>query len=110
MKKEMTLAAAVLAACVSFAQEEGSAAPEGEADVSKVAEKPASELFSTLPFCREVFGRVEVLKPGASEWILIEDGRFYPLGSTYRAGEDGRAVIAFGKNSTVSIALNSYPG
>ena len=107
MKKEMTLAAAVLAACVSFAQEENAAAPEGGADIPKAAEKPVSELFSTLPFCREVFGRVEVLKPGSSDWIQVEDGRFYPLGSTYRAGEDGRAVIAFGKNATVSIDSGS---
>ena len=107
MKKEMTLAAAVLAACVSFAQEEETAATEGELDVPKAAEKAASELFSTLPFCREVFGRTEVLKPGASEWVQVEDGRFYPLGSAYRTGEDGRAVIAFGKNATVSIESNS---
>ena len=107
MKKEMTLAAAVLAACVSFAQDENAAAPEAGDDIPKAAEKPASEIFSTLPFCREVFGRVEVLKPGTSEWLQVEDGRFYPLGSVYRAGEDGRAVIALGKNAFVSMSSNS---
>ena len=107
MKTEMTLAAAVLAACVSLAQEEESSAPEGGADIPKAAEKPVSEIFSTLPFCREVFGRVEVLKPGVAEWIQVEDGRFYPLGSSYRAGEGGRAVIAFGKNAYVSMESGS---
>ena len=106
MKNEITLAAALLAACAaSFAQEEQEEnAQEQQGENAAAAEaKPAQGLFSTLPFCREVFGRVEVQKPGSQEWAQIEDGRFYPLGSAYRAAAGGRAVIAFGKNATVSI-------
>ena len=106
MKKELSIAAAALAACVSFAQEETSGA-DGEAEAPKVAAKPASDFFSTLPFCREVAGNAEVLKPGTSGWEQVEDGRFYPLGSAYRAGEGGRAVIAFGKSVSVSIENGS---
>ena len=106
MKSEMTIAAAVFAACVSFAQEEP-AETGGGSEIPKAAEKPVSDIFSTLPFCREVSGRAEVLKPGSSGWVQVEDGRFYPLGSAYRAGEGGRAVIAFGKSATVSIENGS---
>jgi len=66
------------------------------------AENEAS--FFTLPLCRRVHGSGEVLCPGGSEWQSIEEGRFYPLGSSYRAAsEDGLVVIAFGKESTVTI-------
>ena len=104
MKKELTLTAALLAACALFAQEEEQSTENaGEQAIPKVAERSASEIFSTLPFCREVIGQVEVLKPGASGWSHVEDGRFYPLGSSYRAGVGGHAVIAFGKNASVTI-------
>lgn len=80
------------------------AAAEGVAQVPKVAEPAA---FASLPFCRESVGVVEVRRPGSEAWERIEDGRFYPLGSSYRTGVDGRLVLAFGQNSQVSIEANS---
>ena len=103
MKNKITLAAALFAACATFADEQDENGQEQGAKPAAAAAKPAQGLFSTLPFCREVFGRVEVLKPGSQEWAQVEDGRFYPLGSAYRTAAGGRAVIAFGKNATVLI-------
>ena len=104
--------AASMAACCSLADTEAeSSADETETAAETPAETnetakasaPISELFTTLPFCRELSGTAQVMKPGASEWIAVEDGRFYPLGSVFKAGESSRLVVAFGKNSTVTI-------
>ena len=111
-KTALALFAASMAAAAVVAQEDGDAekteSTEAEAEAvakaPKVAE-PAS--FSILPFCREVFGKAEVLKPGSEAWAPVEDGRFYPLGSSYRTGDDGHLVIAFGTGSTATIDKNS---
>lgn len=63
--------------------------------------------FYTLPTCQRVEAEAEVLRPGAKEWTILEEGRFYPLGSSFRAGKSGSAVIAFGKDSTVKIEKGS---
>ena len=116
MKNSCLLAfAASMAACCSFAEAETAAdgsepAAEAAAEANEAAKAPAapiSELFTTLPFCRELSGDAQVLKPGASEWTSVEDGRFYPLGSVFKAGEFGRLVVAFGKNCTVTIENGS---
>ena len=114
ISKPFALFAASLAAFAVVAQEEGgesssaagetAAAAEGSAVAPKVAE---SAVFTTLPFCRETRGVSEVLKPGSETWEPIEDGRFYPLGSSYRTGADGSLVIAFGQDSSAKIEANS---
>ena len=79
----------------------GEAAVEGE--VQPV--KDDLKWFFTLPLCRRVQGRGEVLKAGDAEWRPIEEGRFYPLGSSFRAAsENSSIVIAFGKACTATIA------
>ena len=113
-KKPFAVFAASLIAAVAVAQEndgggaessgEAAAAAEGVVQVPKVAEPAA---FSTLPFCRESGGVAEVCKPGATDWQPVEDGRYYPLGSSYRTGADGHMVVAFGQNSTVAIEANT---
>lgn len=70
----------------------------------KPAEKDDGRVFFTLPVCSRVEGGAEVLKPGASEWVAAEEGRFYPLGTTYRAAEGGSLLVAFGKEAQVEIA------
>jgi len=112
MKTETLMVAAAFAACVSFAQEEAAASSDGASGeeivegVAKPPEKPASEIFSTLPFCREMSGMAQVQKPGGS-WAPMEEGRFYPLGSIFRTSQGARAVVAFGKNSYVEIEGDS---
>ena len=118
IRKPFAFFAASLIAAAAVAQESGddgnaassgessageASAEEGAAQLPKVAEPNA---FSTLPFCREAGGVTEVRKPGSENWEAIEDGRFYPLGSSYRTGPDGRLVLAFGQSSRVSIGAN----
>ncbi|MBO7721886.1 MAG: hypothetical protein J6T01_05725 [Kiritimatiellae bacterium] len=59
--------------------------------------------FTTLPFCRRIEGRAAVCKPGG-EWIEAEEGRFYPFGTSFRAGKGSSMTVAFGPVSTVKIA------
>ena len=116
IKKPFAFFAASLIAFAATAQEsesggEGSEAAGGEAaaaeglpQIAKVTEPAA---FASLPFCRESGGVAEVCKPGSEKWEQIEDGRFYPLGSSYRTGLDGHLVLAFGQASCVSIEASS---
>lgn len=96
----LVLAAAVLPA---FADETeaGSAAP--------VAKAPAKASFSTLPCCRRAEGQAEVRKPGG-EWTDVREGKFYPLGSSFRTGRDGLFVLSFGEDATMTLSADSEVG
>ena len=112
MKKTLSAMAASLLAAVAFAQEEQDAAAVDAG--LPVAQKPSasSSAFLPLPFCREVEGEglAEVRKPGSGDWQPVEEGRFYPLGSSYRTKPGGRFVLAFGPDATVAIADGSSFG
>lgn len=77
----------------------GEAAKVAEAKKAKDAPKAS---FTTLPLCRRCEGIVEV-KVGEEDWKVAEEGRFYPLGSTYRTRMGGKLTLAFGRDSFVSI-------
>ena len=102
--------AASLLAMQSLAQEEASAAAEPAASSAEDSKsvKPLPS-FTTLPFCRLVESPVEVKKPG-KEWEPAEEGRFYPLGTSYRTRQGGRLVLAFGRTSTATIEGESSFG
>ena len=113
MKKTISAMAASLLATVAFAQEEqDAAAVEAGLPVEHKASVTSSATFLPLPFCRMVEGEglAEVLKPGSDEWESVEEGRFYPLGSSYRTKPGGRFVLAFGPDATVAIADGSSFG
>ena len=90
---------------------EASEAAEGEesgAEVSSRGEGAAKSAegrnFTSLPFCRRLEGSAEVLKPGAAGWVAIEEGVFYPLGSSFRTTDDAsKLVIQFGNEVQVSL-------
>ena len=64
--------------------------------------------YFTLPLCRRVDGSGEVLKHGETEWQPVEEGRFYPLGSAFRASTaNSTVVIAFGKECMVTVENGS---
>lgn len=109
--KTMSVLAAVLAAGMVQAQDE---APEAEKDESKaaVAAKDAAQnVFTTLPCCSFAEGQAEVLLPGASEWKAAEEGKFYPLGASYRTrGADSKLVVTFGPESRATIVGDSTFG
>lgn len=63
--------------------------------------------FFTLPVCQRVQVGAEVLKPGAQAWAPIEEGRFYPLGATFRAAKGGSLTVAIGKGATATVENGS---
>lgn len=108
MKWSLACVAALVSSGV-FAEEEEEEAAASE-DVAEAAvavteqRKDETKWFFTLPLCRRVHGSGEVLRPGDTAWQPIEEGRFYPLGSSYRASRgDSMVMIAFGKDCTVTV-------
>lgn len=98
-------AVAVLGVAASVcAQDEEAAPADGQENSAAVeALKPAVEkVFTSLFKCSFVDGVVEVRKLGESEWVRVEEGRYYPLGSSVRTkselGAPVRVEISFGPN------------
>lgn len=79
------------------------AAEEGALPSAPPADKPFTALFK----CTRVDGIVRVLKPGASEPVDAEEGRFYPMGTiistTSEAGVNTSGEFAFGPLSTMKL-------
>ena len=111
MKRTIATIAAMSAACVLFADDEAEeTAAETAVDEPAVEALPVvptntapATSFTTLPLCRHIQGSASVRKPG-KEWEVAEEGRFYPLGSSYRAEKGCSLVVSLGRGSTVSIA------
>ena len=97
MKRSLIAFSLALAATAVFA-EASESAPSEEPKTGAVR-----KLFTTLPLCRVVEGTAEVCRPGES-WTAAEEGRFYPLGTSFRTRGDGRMTVAFGSESSVQIA------
>ena len=106
MRRTIATIAAMSAACVLFADDEAEETAEESAvealPVVPTNTAPATS-FTTLPLCRHIQGKASVRKPG-KEWEMAEEGRFYPLGTSYRAEKGGSLVVSLGVGSTVSIA------
>lgn len=114
-------AAAAAVAIAAHAQDDDEWADAGggdfgdeiEAAAKAVSAKKASQpkFFTVLPFCREIEGVVEVLRPQAAAWETAEEGKFYPLGTSYRTvGASSRLLVSFGTESTVEIGGDSSFG
>ena len=106
--KKVAFGAMALAACAALssahAEDEEGAKPAAEGETVEglptLAAKP-EKFFFQLVRCRLIDGcDVKVLKPQASDWSLAEEGRYYPLGSTFRvepaADAAAKAEFAFG--------------
>ena len=106
--KKLAFGAMALGACVALSpayaedDEEAKPAAEGEAaeGLPDMAAKP-EKFFFPLVRCRLIDGcSVTVQKPQASNWTVAEEGRYYPLGSTFRvepaANAAAKAEFAFG--------------
>ena len=102
MNRSIVLCAVLLSAATLVAQEE-----EDLDDV--LAKLPAVQtnavpvkLFTTLPLCQRVEGTASVKRPG-HDWEPAEEGRFYPFGTSYRAGRNSRLAISFGPTSFATV-------
>ena len=86
-------------------EESGEAADGEEGEEGSAPQKQQPKLFHLLPFCRSLEGQAEILIPGKQEWQPIEEGKYYPLGATYRTiGATTLLKIDFGPESSVSVA------
>ena len=114
MKRAIATIAAMSAACVLFADDEAGETVEASCELDMIDGHPVHLLvaktntapataFTTLPLCRHIQGSASVRKPG-KEWETAEEGRFYPLGSSYRAEKGGSLIVSFGRGGTVSVA------
>ena len=114
MKRTIATIAAMSAACVLFADDEAEETAAEETAAEETAETaealpavPTNSApvtsFTTLPLCRHIQGTASVRKPG-KDWEIAEEGRFYPLGSSYRAEKGSSLVVSLGRGSTVSVA------
>ncbi len=66
--------------------------------------KKETKTFHLLALCRRLEGTAEVMKPGSGEWEMLEEGHFYPLGSSFRSrGERSRLSVAFGVECEVAV-------
>ena len=90
-------------ACAQDAEE----APAAAAEDGLPSPQPEAKPFTSLFKCERVAGAVQVLKPGASEWAAVQEGHFYPLGSSVRtlkeAGASGSATFSFGPESYLKL-------
>ena len=103
----LTLAAA-LAVAPAYPQEEdeAEAAPAGEAAApaegdDAAATRPKVKFFATLPFCRQISGVVEVLRPGAAAGEPVEDGVRYALGTSFRTAAGARMTLTMGTGCNI---------
>ena len=112
MKRTVLMVAAMSVALALFAEDETEATEETAAEaVPAVQTNSAASVkaFTTLPLSRHVEGVVSVRKPNG-DWEAVEEGRFYPLGSYFRAEKGGSLVLAFGSGSSVTILAGSEFG
>ena len=96
MKRTLLMIAAMSVAFAVFAEDVTDELPVVPTNAAP------TKAFTTLPLCRHVQGLVSIRKPG-KEWEQVEEGRFYPLGTSYRAEKGGSLVMSLGMNSTVTI-------
>ena len=111
LSNKIAFGAMALCACIALspahAEDEAEAKPAAE-DIPVVAAKQES-FFYPLVRCQIVDGcNVQVMKPGASAWMDVEEGRYYLLGSAFRvvAAVDGaplRAEFAFGAKCMLKV-------
>ena len=112
MKRTLLTGAMALAAFAVVAEEETAAAvgAETEEEVPVVQTNAASaRVFTALPLCRRIGGGASVRKAGG-EWEPAIEGKFYPLGTSFRAEKDGTLSVAFGTGAFVTIADGSEFG
>ena len=86
------------------------AEPAADAAADDALPKPRQDEkpFTALVKCARVQGAVHVLKPGASEWTVALEERYYPLGSSFRTVQEAgasttMAEFEFGPQATIKL-------
>ena len=109
---QAVLAAASIAASAVFAavcaQDPAPTADMADVAADDALPKPrqVEKPFTALVRCVRVQGTMQVLKPGASEWTVAEEGRYYPMGSSFRTVQGDVPAIGeleFGPEAKVKL-------
>ena len=111
MKRTLLAGAMALAAFAAVADDETVAAGGAEAEglpVDQVSVAPM-RVFAALPLCRHIEGGASVRAAGG-EWKPAAEGKFYPLGTSFRAEEGGTLSVEFGPGACVTVADGSAFG
>lgn len=97
-------ASALCAVSVVCAQEDQAA--EGNQAAVPVVAKSSAKCFHTLVRFVKTDGEVQVRLPRQSGFAVAEEGKFYPLGSSFRvsAGETAATEFEFGKEVVLKVA------
>ena len=109
----MALLLAMSAASAALADDEAASGTEAVAPAEAKAEETKESNpgnFSTLPACRFAEGQAEVKIPTGAEWAPVEEGKFYPLGSSFRTMGSGKLTVAFGIDSMATVSGDSSFG
>lgn len=86
------------------AEEEETVAEDGDTAAKPAVKAPDGKPFHLMPLCRIAEGRCECRLPGAAGWTEVEEGRFYPLGTSFRAvGAESSMAVQFGYESEVVV-------
>lgn len=90
--------------------EDDDAAENGEEVAKPKKDKASTRILKTLPFCHRLEGKAEVLKPASVTWQPVEEGKFYPLGSSFRT-LDSKSIlqIQFGDAEDISVEIRNAP-
>lgn len=102
--------AAAIASVTVFASISATYAQEEAADVGSelgVKMPEAEKHFYPLVRCFRIEGAAQVLKPRTQSWVDAEEGRYYPLGTSFRTAGDSTAVFGFGDKATVALDRDS---
>ena len=117
--RALTVLAAVAALNPAFADEDDESLEDEVAEATEDSEDSAeaavgqaqdavatfTKPFYTLPVCGKIEGRAEVRINGSQDWVPVEDGRYYPLGSAYRtSGVNAKLTVSLGTAARVEIA------
>ena len=86
-------------ACAQDAEEAPAAAA---AEDGLPSPRPEAKPFTALFKCLRATGAVQVLTPGASEWAVAQEGRYYPLGSSVRTLKEAGASVPPNSHSGLS--------
>jgi hypothetical protein len=108
--KIMAAAAAAFALCAwADDADQDAAGQDVSGEGQPAAVRADAKIFNILPLCRALEGTAEVMLPGTGTWQPAQEGRYYPLGSSYRSvGPDSRVSIMFGPESEVILKGDGF--
>lgn len=76
-------------------------------EIVNLKKKPPEEekFFYVLPLVKRLEGSAMVREVGTEDWVTVEEGRHYQLGSSFRTEDDAsKLVVALGRDCLVTVS------